>query len=152
LRRARIITLSPAASHFYVVPHSLFHTLIYKHIILYRKTLGEVFAECDTRQISLGKLYIDQQWLLCRVLFVGQDFYYRNSVFCRVLGALPNTFCRALDKEIFATLGKVRLSAMNTFTESMTLSIGRHSATTTLSSVKHSVNNDARQRATSSRI
>jgi hypothetical protein len=34
------------------------------------KPFGEVFVECDTRQISLGGLYIGKR-LLCRVLFVG---------------------------------------------------------------------------------
>jgi hypothetical protein len=29
----------------------------------------------------------------------GEGHHYRNLALCRVLGALPSAFCRALDKE-----------------------------------------------------
>jgi hypothetical protein len=59
--------------------------------------------------------------------------YYQNPALCRVLGALPNAFCRALDKDL--------LSVTSMFTESRTLGTEIHSA-----------NNDSRQRVVSSRL
>jgi hypothetical protein len=51
-----------------------------------------------------------------------------------VLGALPS-----------AALGKVLLSVTTTFIESRTLGTGKHSAKTSLLSVEHSANGDARK-------
>jgi hypothetical protein len=48
--------------------------------------------------------------------------HYWNPALCRVLDALPNAFCRAL--------GEITLSPTTTFTESKTLVIDRHYATT----------------------
>jgi hypothetical protein len=59
--------------------------------------------------------------------------HYRNPTLCRVLGAFPSAFCRAL--------GKVTLSVTTTFTKSRTFGIDRHLA-----------NGNARQRATSRRL
>jgi hypothetical protein len=51
-----------------------------------------------------------------------------------------------------AALSKVLFLITTVFTESRTLSTGRHSAKTTLSSAKHSANGDARQRVVSSHL
>jgi hypothetical protein len=73
------------------------------------KTLGEVFAECDTRQRGLDEQYIDNRFFaeyflsgtwqrLCRVLFIGHS-----------AKTLPSTFYRALGKdfaECHSVLGK----------------------------------------------
>jgi hypothetical protein len=69
--------------------------------------------------------------------------HYRNPRLCRVLYSLSSAFCRALGKEGFAALpsaalGEARLSATRLFTECWTLGTGRHSAKTSLPSVKHS--------------
>jgi hypothetical protein len=74
----------------------------------------------------------------------GYGFHYRNRALCRVLGALPSAFCRAL--------GKVLLSVTTVFTESRTLGTEIHSAKKSLPSAKHSANGNARQRAVSSRL
>jgi hypothetical protein len=50
--------------------------------------------------------------------------HYRNLRLCRVLGALPSAFCRAL--------GKALLSVTTAFAESRTLGTGTHSAKTPL--------------------
>jgi hypothetical protein len=78
--------------------------------------------------------------------YIGTDssLHYRNPALCRVLDALPSAFCRAL--------GKVLLSVTTTFTESRTLSIGRHSAKTALPSAKHTAKGNARQRVVSIRL
>jgi hypothetical protein len=66
--------------------------------------------------------------------------HYRNPRLCRVLKSLPSAFCRALGKQALssAALGKAILSATRLFTERWTLGTGRHSAKTSLPSVKHS--------------
>jgi hypothetical protein len=65
--------------------------------------------------------------------------------------------CSALYRVFFvghlsAALGKVLLSVTTTFTESRTLSRGKHSAKTSLSSAKHSANGNTRQRAVNRRL
>jgi hypothetical protein len=63
-------------------------------------------------------------------LFNLKDIHYRNLGLCRVPGALPSAFCRAL--------GKVLLSVTSSFTECRTLGIEIHSTKTSLSSAEHS--------------
>jgi hypothetical protein len=65
-------------------------------------------------------------------------------VLCRMLGALPSAFCRAL--------GKVLLSVTTTFAESSTLGTGIHSAKISLPSAKHLAKGGSRQRAVSRRL
>jgi hypothetical protein len=76
------------------------------------------------------RLFAECSWLF-RVLFVGHSAKQSFSS---------------------APLGKILLSVTNMFTESRTLGIDRHSAKTSLPSLKHSTNDDARQRTVSSRL
>jgi hypothetical protein len=80
--------------------------------------------------------------------------YYRNLALFRLLGSLPSAIYRAIGKEFFAsaTLGEITLSTTTSFIECETLDIGRHLATISLPSVKHSTNSDARQRVVSNRL
>lgn len=91
-KQANTKETKPIQTSCITIRHSCFFECL-KHL----KTLGEVFTQCDTRQIRLGELYIGndffveyflsgtrQLYILCRVSFYTECFALSKLDLCRV--------------------------------------------------------------------